>query len=49
VTVKDVSEDKCVSFLDEPLRKADAELPVSTSVDRALDAGELSEEKSLHG
>jgi len=45
VTVKNVSEDKCVSFLDEPLRKADAELPLSTSLDSTFDAAELPEEK----
>jgi len=47
VTVEDVSEDKNVSYLDESLRKADAELPVSTKVDSALDAGELPEEKKV--
>ncbi|KAG2535754.1 hypothetical protein PVAP13_9NG136400 [Panicum virgatum] len=47
VTVEDVSEDKNVSCLDESLRIADAELPVSTSVDSALDAGELPEEKKV--
>ncbi|XP_025794436.1 C2 domain-containing protein At1g53590-like isoform X4 [Panicum hallii] len=47
VTVEDVSKDKNVSCLDESLRKADAELPVSTSVDSASDAGELPEEKKV--
>ncbi|RLN16063.1 C2 domain-containing protein [Panicum miliaceum] len=47
VTVEDVSEDKNVSCLDESYRKADAELPVSTSVDSASDAGELPEEKKV--
>ena len=40
-------QDKNVSYLDESLRKADAELPVSTKVDSALDAGELPEEKKV--
>ncbi|OEL22160.1 C2 domain-containing protein, partial [Dichanthelium oligosanthes] len=47
VTVEDVSEDKIVSCLDESLKKADAELPVSTSVDSTLDAAELPEEKKV--
>ncbi|CAM0145471.1 unnamed protein product [Urochloa decumbens] len=47
ITVEDVSEDKNDSCLDEPLKKADVELPVSTSVDSTLDAGELPEEKNV--
>nr|CAB3471576.1 unnamed protein product [Digitaria exilis] len=47
ITVEDVSEDKNVSCLDESLKKSDAELPVSTSIDSTLDAGELPEEKKV--
>lgn len=47
VTVDDMSEDKNVSNLDESLRKADVDLPVSTSADSKLDAGELTEEKKV--
>ncbi|CAO2204994.1 unnamed protein product [Urochloa humidicola] len=47
VTVEDVCEDKNDSCLDESLKKADAELPVSTSVDSTLDASELPEEKKV--
>ncbi|RCV23386.1 hypothetical protein SEVIR_5G002000v4 [Setaria viridis] len=47
VTVEDISEDKNVSCSDEPLKKADAELPVLTSADSTTDAGELPEEKKV--
>ncbi|CAO2175261.1 unnamed protein product [Urochloa humidicola] len=47
VTVEDVSQDKNISCLDESLKQADVELPVSTSVDSTLDAGELPEEKKV--
>lgn len=40
-------QDKNVSCLDESLKKSYAELPVSTSVDSTLDAGELPEEKKV--
>ncbi|KAL6627086.1 hypothetical protein ACP70R_030812 [Stipagrostis hirtigluma subsp. patula] len=47
ITVEDVPEDKNVSGLEESLRKADPELPLSTSVDNKLDVGELPEEKEV--
>ncbi|KAJ1282373.1 hypothetical protein BS78_03G047100 [Paspalum vaginatum] len=47
VTVDDISEDKNVPSLDASLKKADPELPVSTSIDSKLDAGELTEEKEV--
>lgn len=40
-------QEKDVAGLEEPLRKADAELPVSTSVDNKFGAGELPEEKEV--
>lgn len=40
-------QDKNLSCSDEPLKKADAELPVSTSADSTLGAGELPEEKEV--
>ncbi|KAL6850145.1 hypothetical protein ACP4OV_020772 [Aristida adscensionis] len=47
ITVEDISEDKNVSGLVESLRKADAELPVSTSVDNKLSVNEVPEEKEV--
>ncbi|WVZ72487.1 hypothetical protein U9M48_020937 [Paspalum notatum var. saurae] len=47
VTVVDISEDKNVSSLDASLKNADPELPVSTSIDSKLDAGESTEEKEV--
>ncbi|XP_062178719.1 C2 domain-containing protein At1g53590-like isoform X2 [Phragmites australis] len=47
VTVEDISEDKNVSGLEESLRKADPELPLSTSIENNLDVDELPEEKEV--
>ncbi|XP_062188558.1 C2 domain-containing protein At1g53590-like isoform X3 [Phragmites australis] len=51
ITVEDISElnlqGENVSGLEESLRKADAELPLSTSIDNKWDTGEVPEEKKV--
>ncbi|KAF0917623.1 hypothetical protein E2562_020991 [Oryza meyeriana var. granulata] len=46
VTVEDISEEKDVAGLEESSKKADAELPISTSVNK-LDADEMPDEKKV--
>ncbi|PWZ09851.1 hypothetical protein Zm00014a_036380 [Zea mays] len=47
VTIDDISEDQNTSSLDQSLKQADTELPVSTSVCSEVDASEPPEEKKV--